>query len=405
MSESKVKVAAIQAAPVFLDLEASLQKAVGLIEEAAAHGRAAAGLPRGVPARLAGLGRRGAARRGRGLARAAAGAVGGGAGAGHRAPGRRRPRRGRAPGDGGQRARGARRHDLQHDPVLRRRRPAARQAPQARADPRRAAGVGHGRRLRPAGAPDRGRPGGRADLLGELHAAGPLRDVRPGRRHLGRADAGHPRAVGGHACATSPGRASATSSGWPRRRASPTCPTACPTASGCGGGRTARRLDAGRLLGDRRPGRRPCWPDRWSARKASCTPPSTSTPPGPAGACSTRWVTTTAPTSSGWSSTTVPSRTWSRWRGSLLAWCSWSLTRSPDDAGAARIGARSTATPRADHSPHRELPIRPARSKTGKPGMAVARMSPWLNRYRTLATSPTQPTQRHSSPLAHDQAR
>jgi len=34
----KVKVAAIQAAPVFLDLEASLQKALGLIEEAAANG-------------------------------------------------------------------------------------------------------------------------------------------------------------------------------------------------------------------------------------------------------------------------------------------------------------------------------------------------------------------------------
>ena len=38
MSESKVKVAAIQAAPVFLDLEASLQKALALIEKAAANG-------------------------------------------------------------------------------------------------------------------------------------------------------------------------------------------------------------------------------------------------------------------------------------------------------------------------------------------------------------------------------
>jgi nitrilase len=38
MSESTVKVAAIQAAPVFLDLEASLQKALGLIETAAANG-------------------------------------------------------------------------------------------------------------------------------------------------------------------------------------------------------------------------------------------------------------------------------------------------------------------------------------------------------------------------------
>jgi hypothetical protein len=38
MAESKVKVAAVQAAPVFLDLEASLQKAEGLIEKAAAEG-------------------------------------------------------------------------------------------------------------------------------------------------------------------------------------------------------------------------------------------------------------------------------------------------------------------------------------------------------------------------------
>ena len=38
MSESTVKVAAIQAAPVFLDLEASLQKALALIEKASADG-------------------------------------------------------------------------------------------------------------------------------------------------------------------------------------------------------------------------------------------------------------------------------------------------------------------------------------------------------------------------------
>jgi nitrilase len=38
MPESKVKVAAVQAAPVFLDLEASLQKALALIEKAAADG-------------------------------------------------------------------------------------------------------------------------------------------------------------------------------------------------------------------------------------------------------------------------------------------------------------------------------------------------------------------------------
>jgi nitrilase len=38
MSESKVKVAAVQAAPVFLDLEASLDKALALLEKAAADG-------------------------------------------------------------------------------------------------------------------------------------------------------------------------------------------------------------------------------------------------------------------------------------------------------------------------------------------------------------------------------
>jgi predicted amidohydrolase len=39
MPESTVRVAAVQAAPVFLDLEASLQKALGLIEKVAAEGR------------------------------------------------------------------------------------------------------------------------------------------------------------------------------------------------------------------------------------------------------------------------------------------------------------------------------------------------------------------------------
>src|SRR4029450_10108457 len=38
MPQPKVKVAAVQAAPVFLDLEASLQKALTLIEKAAAEG-------------------------------------------------------------------------------------------------------------------------------------------------------------------------------------------------------------------------------------------------------------------------------------------------------------------------------------------------------------------------------
>src|SRR4051794_35878478 len=41
-------------------------------------------------------------------------------------------------------------------------------------------------------------------------------------------------------------------------------------------------------------------------------------------------------------------------------------------------GRRSTATPSTiTQAAHRELPMSPARSQTGKPGTAVARMSPW----------------------------
>jgi hypothetical protein len=46
MSESRVKVAAVQAAPVFLDLEASLQEALALLEKAAAEGAQLGSSPR-----------------------------------------------------------------------------------------------------------------------------------------------------------------------------------------------------------------------------------------------------------------------------------------------------------------------------------------------------------------------
>ena len=38
VSHPKYRVAAVQAAPVFLDLDASIDKAIGLIEEAAGNG-------------------------------------------------------------------------------------------------------------------------------------------------------------------------------------------------------------------------------------------------------------------------------------------------------------------------------------------------------------------------------
>jgi hypothetical protein len=236
MSESKVKVAAVQAAPVFLDLEASLQKALALIEKAAAEGARLAVFPEAflpawpvwVDEALPG---EDAAWHLRLLEQSVVvpGPVTARLGAAAR---RRRP----APGHGGRRARGARRHHLQHPALLRPRRTAARQAPQAHAYPRRAAGLGHGRWLRPDRPPDRGGPGGRADLLGELHAPGPLRGLRPGDRHLGRPDPGHPRALGGHHAPHRPRGRLPRHRGRPRRPGSPRCPPACPTASASGAG-------------------------------------------------------------------------------------------------------------------------------------------------------------------------
>ena len=71
-------------------------------------------------------------------------------------------------------------HHLQHHPLLRTRRRAARHAPQAHADRLRAHRVGHGGRLNPAGDRHPARPAVRVDLLGELHAAGPVLPVRQG---------------------------------------------------------------------------------------------------------------------------------------------------------------------------------------------------------------------------------
>ena len=51
------------------------------------------------------------------------------------------------------------------------------------------------------------------------------------------------------------------------------------------------------------------------------------------------------------------------------------------------------------HSPHAELPRKPAGSHTGNPGTAVASTSPWLSRYSNPATSPATPSQRGSTPV------
>ena len=110
--------------------------------------------------------------------------------AGHRRPRRRRPSRRDLRGDGRRGAGAPRVDDLQHDAVHRTGRGAPRQAPQADAHRLRADGVGDGRRLDAAGGRHAVRPAQRADLLGELHAAGPVLPVLPGRRHLGRADPG-----------------------------------------------------------------------------------------------------------------------------------------------------------------------------------------------------------------------
>ena len=52
----------------------------------------------------------------------------------------------------------------------------------------------------------------RADLLGELHAAGSVLPVLPGCRRVGGADAGPRVTAGSRRCDTSPARAAATSS-------------------------------------------------------------------------------------------------------------------------------------------------------------------------------------------------
>src|SRR6478736_826379 len=66
-------------------------------------------------------------------------------------------------------------------------------------------GVGDGRRIDPAGRRHRIRQARRADLLGELHAPGPGRPVRPGHRRLPGAYLGQLRGLGADPAAHRPG--------------------------------------------------------------------------------------------------------------------------------------------------------------------------------------------------------
>ena len=150
VTHPKFRAAAIQAAPVFLDLDASIDKAIGLIAEAAGNGAKLIAFPGDLAARLpvvhlarfAGLGhavRPALPRQLAGL-RHAAGRAHRAGGEGPRHHGRHGPQR------------EARRQPL-HGPVdHRRRRRDGRAAPQAQAHARRAHGVRRRRRQRPRGA-------------------------------------------------------------------------------------------------------------------------------------------------------------------------------------------------------------------------------------------------------------
>ena len=116
-----------------------------------------------------------------GRGRRAVGASARGGRAGARDLARHRRQRGRA---------GAAGDDLQRAPLPLARRRARAAPPQADADEPRAARLGARRRARARGGRDRLRPGRRADLLGELHAARADGDLRVGRRDLRRVDRG-----------------------------------------------------------------------------------------------------------------------------------------------------------------------------------------------------------------------
>ena len=229
-----------------------------------------------------------------GRVRAARPRVGRGAGAGCRPP---RRDRARARGLARHRRERARplplEHALQRAPLPRARRQPGAPPPQARPDEPRAADLGPGRRRRPARHPDRDRPDRRADLLGELHAARPLRAVRVRGRDLHRLDRRRRRRVAGDA---RPHRAGVARV---RRRAVP-LPARLVVPRGLPAARGDRRNSTCSAAAARRSSRRtaPTSPARSTTRRASSTP--TSSPRGStrSASASTRPATTTGRTCS-----------------------------------------------------------------------------------------------------------
>ena len=145
-------------------------------------------------------------------------------------------------------------------------------APQAGAHQPRAHGVGRGGRHGAAGQRHAFGAGWRPHLLGELHASGALRDLRPGLRDLHRADVGR-------------GRHVAVDDAAHRRRRTVLGARQREQHAGQGHSDGLSRTEAvvpgprglvqpGRL-GDRRSGWQPWWRGRCTRSTASCTPTAT----------------------------------------------------------------------------------------------------------------------------------
>ncbi len=188
-----VRVAAIQATPVVLDVEACIEKAERLLHAVADEGARLAVLPEcfvlALPVRLLGGGDEPVGRSVRRALGAAVDQQRRRARADDRPPGRRLPRARpvlrRSASTSASRQRPG---SLWNTHGLPRARRAARQAPQAHADRARAPVPRDRRRRRPRGGRHADRPHRRPDLLGELHAAGALRGLPRRPADLRRAD-------------------------------------------------------------------------------------------------------------------------------------------------------------------------------------------------------------------------